>query len=147
MRSETGCWESVFCIFAQKRPLSSCFCFLGLSRICRIFSPKSGFSSKKGPFFIPIGRGCCFMSKNSPLLQPRKCSMHAICPPKHVTTARLKMSCTCEGCFKSLWCPHSCHWIITEVKTPYCLTSGHLTPSGHPSRAGLSRTGDTEGRF
>ena len=63
-------------------------------------------------------------------------------PPKHATTARLKMSCTCEGCFKPLWCPHSCHWIITEVKTSYFSPPGHLAPPGHPSHAGLSRAGE-----
>ena len=45
------------------------------------------------------------------------CSQGNAMPPKHATTGRLKMFCTCKGCFKSLWCPHSCHWIITEVKS------------------------------
>ena len=66
---------SLFFVFLPKKdPFSPSFCFLCLSRICRVFSPKSGFSSKKGPFFIPIGRGCCKMSENGPLLQPRECN-------------------------------------------------------------------------
>ena len=66
-------------LLPEKDPFSACFCFRCLSRICRVFSPKSGVSSKKGPFFIPIGRGCCKMSENSPLLQPRKCVVHKTC--------------------------------------------------------------------
>ena len=63
-------------------------------------------------------------------------------PAKHATTARLKMRCACAGCFKSLWCPHSCHWVMTEVKSAKSLPHGHLAPPGHPSHAGLSRVGE-----
>ena len=71
---------SLFFVFLPKKdPFSPCFCFLCLSRICRVFSPKSGFSSKRSPFSLPPGRGCCFMSENSPLLQPRKCVVHKTC--------------------------------------------------------------------
>ena len=67
---------SLFSSFSPKKdPFSPCFRFLCLSRICRVFSPKSGFSSKKSPFSLPPGRGCCFMSKNSPLLQPGECNV------------------------------------------------------------------------
>ena len=74
-----GAVRLFFVLSPEKDPFSHCFCFLCLSRICRVFSPKSGFSSKKGSFFIPIGRGCCKMSENSPLLQPRKCVVHKTC--------------------------------------------------------------------
>ena len=61
-----------FVLLPEKDPLSPCFCFLSLSRICSGFIPKSGFSSKRSPFSLPPGRGCCKMSKNGPLLQPRE---------------------------------------------------------------------------
>ena len=74
-----GAGSLFFVLSPQKDPFSPCFCFLCLSRICSVFSPKSGFSSKKGPFSLPPGRGCCTMIKNSPLLQPRKCVVHKTC--------------------------------------------------------------------
>ena len=73
MRSKNGCWESVFGTFPRKNPFLVLFMFLGLSQIIRVFSPKSGFSSKKD-LFSPPGKGCCTMSKESPLLEPRECN-------------------------------------------------------------------------
>ena len=69
-----GAGSLFFVLLPEKDPFSPCFCFLCLSRICRVFSSKSGFSSKRSPFPLPPGRGCCKMSKNSPLLHPRECN-------------------------------------------------------------------------
>ena len=67
---------SLFLVLSpEKDPFSPCFCFLCLSRIGRVFSPKSGFSSKRSPFSLPPGRSCCKMSKNGPLLQPWECNV------------------------------------------------------------------------
>ena len=114
----------------EKDPFSPWFCFLCLSRICRVFSPKSGFSSKNGPFFLPIGRGCCAMSKNSPLMQPRDCNAsktrhhrqiaHALCLCRlfHVTLVSPLMSSDHDGseigiisparASATTWAPISC---------------------------------------
>ena len=66
------------------------------------------------------------------------CSQGNAMSPKHATTARLKMPCTFEGCFKSLWCPHQSDLKLKKVT----LVSGHVASPGHPSRAALSRTGE-----
>ena len=79
---------SLFLVLSpEKDPFSPSFCFLCLSRICRVFSPKSGFSSKKGPFSLPIGRGCFKMSENSPLLQPWECNVPKTCHHSQIENA------------------------------------------------------------
>ena len=88
MSSENGCCESVFRVFARKRPLFSLFfLFFGLSRICRGFSPKSGFSSKRSPFSPRSGQGVVLGAKTAHFLQPRECNASKTRHHRHIANA------------------------------------------------------------
>ena len=60
-----GAGSLFFWYFPPKKPFFALFMFLGLSQIIRVFSPKSGFSSKKG-LFSPAGERLLYYEQREP---------------------------------------------------------------------------------
>ena len=58
----------------KKTPFLLDFVFVVSPAFAGFLVQNLDFHPKRAPFCIPIGRGCCFMSKKSPLLQPRECN-------------------------------------------------------------------------
>ena len=67
------------CFRPKKPPFLLDFVFFVSPVFAGFLVQNLDFPPKRAPFSIPIGRGCCFMSKNSPLLQPRECNVPKTC--------------------------------------------------------------------
>ena len=63
----------------EKNPFLLVFVFFVSPAFAGFLVQNLDFHPKKGPFSLPPGRGCCFMSEKSPLLQPRKCVVQKTC--------------------------------------------------------------------
>ena len=87
MSTENGCWESVFRVFARKRPLFSLIFFSLSIPHLQGFESKIWIFIKKEPLFYPDRERLFFMSENSPLLQPRKCVVHKTCHHSQIENA------------------------------------------------------------
>ena len=139
MKIEIKKWALGVCFwyFPPKKPLFALLMFLVCPKLSEFLVQNLDFHPKRA-FSLPPGKGCCTMSKKSPLLEPRECNARKTRHHSQIENAL----CLCRLFQGTLVSPlmslghyGSEHGILSPLH-------GHLAPPGHPSHAGLSRAGD-----